>query len=123
MHKRPVMAVIRSIGTSEGIDRLCLCVRAHARPKTLALRDVHVTAHNLFEVGSDSRVCKKILCEIGGKVNEQIHIAVRSILISYNRAEDGDMPHASPAKFGFVSAEAAKDAREERHKFVNYACP
>src|SRR5665213_1057529 len=79
-----MMSVRRSIGTSEGIDCLRLCARPHVGPKTIALRYVHVTAHNLFEVRRDSCVRKKVLREIWREVDEQIHVAVCSILISYN---------------------------------------
>jgi hypothetical protein len=99
---------------------LRLCAWPNVRPKLVAPCYVHISANDVFEVGRHSRVRKKILCEIRREVDEQIHIAVGTAFFSYNGAEDGDMNDASLAKFGFVSAEAAENVREERHKDESY---
>jgi len=84
-------------------------------PQTVASRNVHVSAHNLFKVGCYSRVSKKVAGDIRREVNEQVHIAVGSVLLSHNGAEDRNVDNASLPKFGFVGAESEENAREKRH--------
>jgi hypothetical protein len=78
------MSVRRSIGTSEGIDRLCLCARPNVGSKLVAPCYVDIAANNLFKVSGHACVSKKITCEIWTEINEQIHVAVCSALFSNN---------------------------------------
>ena len=111
----PMISRSRSAGTSEGIDGLCLGARAHMGPEPITSRDIHVSSDDCFQICCYPRIREEIGSDVRRKINEQIHIAVGTTVASNNRAEDGNMDHASLPKFGFVGAELGEDAGEQGH--------
>ena len=111
-----MMSCSRARGTSEGIHRLRLCGRTHMRTEAVAPGDVDVLPHDSFEVGRYSSVREKVVGDTGGEIDEQVHVAVGSLLRTHDRTEHCDVDNAALTKFDFVGAELREDVREERHE-------
>ena len=103
-------------GTSEGIHRLRLCGRTHMRTEAVAPGDVDVPPHDSFEVSRYSSVREKVGGDTGGEIDEQVHVAVGSLLQPHDRTEHRDVDNAALTKFDLVGAELREDDREERHE-------
>lgn len=83
--------------------------------EAVAPRDIDVLAHDLFEVSRYSRVREEVVGHTRGEIDEQVHIAVGSVLRTHDGAEHRDVDNAALTKFDFVGAEFREDVREERH--------
>ena len=110
-----MMSCSRSRGTSEGIYRLRLCARTHVRTEAVAPRDVNVLPDDLLEVRRYSCVREKVVGHAWREIDEQVHIAVGSVLGTHDRAEYRDVNYAALTKFDFVGAKLREDVREARH--------
>lgn len=110
------MSFSSSRGTSEGIHRLRLSAGTHVRTEAVAPRDIDVLSEDLFEVSRDSRVGEEVVGHLRREIDEQVHIAVRSVLRTHDRTEHCDVDNAALAEFDFVGAELREDVREERHR-------
>lgn len=86
------------------------------RTEAVAPGDVNVLPHDLFEVSRYSGVREEVVGHTRGEVDEQIHIAVGSLLRTHGRTEHRDVHNAALTKFNFVGAELLEDVREERHE-------
>jgi hypothetical protein len=87
-------------------------------PETATSRNVHVSSNDLLEVGCHAGVRKKVVGDIRREVDEQVHIAIGSVLLSHNGAEDRNVENASLPKFGLVRAKPDENAHEKRHRVV-----
>ena len=90
--------------------------RSGVGAEAVAPGDVDVLPHDLFEVSRDSRVREEVVGHARGEIDEQVHIAVGSVLRTHDRAEHRDVDNAALTKFDFVGAELREDVREERHR-------
>ena len=85
------------------------------RPQPVASRDVGISTHDLFKISGYSRVGEEVVGNRGGEVDQQVDIAVLSILCARDGAEYRDVDHAALPKFHFVGAEVCEDTREQGH--------
>ncbi len=85
------------------------------RTEAVASGDVDVLPHDLFEVSRYSRVREEVVGYTRREIDEQVHIAVGSVLRTHDRTEHRDVDNAALTKFDFVRAELREDVREERH--------
>jgi hypothetical protein len=111
-----MMSCSRARGASEGIHRLRLCARTHVRTEAVAPRDIDVLSHDLFEVSRDSCVRNEVVGHTWREIDEQVHVAVGSVLGTHDRAEYCDVNYAALTELGFVGAEFREDVREARHR-------
>jgi hypothetical protein len=83
--------------------------------EAVAPRDIDVLSHNLFEVSRDSCVRKEVVGHTWREIDEQIHVAVGSVLGTHDGAEYRDVNDAALAKFTFVGAQFREDVGEKQH--------
>jgi len=88
------------------------------RAEAVAPGDVDVLPHDSFEVGRYSSVREKVVGDAGGEIDEQVHVAVGSLLRTRDRTEHCDVDNAALTKVDFVGAELREDVREQRHEKI-----
>ncbi len=73
--------------------------------EAVAPGDVDVLPHDLFKVSRYAGVREEVVGHTGCEVDEQVYIAVGSLLRTHDRTEHRDVHNAAFTKFDFVGAE------------------
>jgi hypothetical protein len=95
---------------SEGIDCLSFRTRTHMRTQPILSSNVHVASHDRFQIVRDASIRKEVLSERWRKIDQQIDIAISTVVVARDGTEDGDVHHAARAKLRFVRAKAIENA-------------
>ena len=79
--------------------------------EAVAPRDIDLLSHDPFEVSRDSCVRKEVVGYTWREIDEQVHVAVGSVLGADDRAEYRDVNDAARTELDFMGAESCEEVR------------